>query len=68
VIAHPAFRDGLVSTRFIPDHAADLAPRIPEIARQIAALLASAPRTRAGGGGAPRVPSVWDALGTWGRS
>ncbi|HEX6095643.1 MAG TPA: biotin carboxylase N-terminal domain-containing protein [Thermoanaerobaculia bacterium] len=69
VIAHPAFRDGLVSTRFLADHEADLAPVIPEAAPQIAAALAAAPRKRAGGGGGgePRVSSVWDALGPWGR-
>jgi 3-methylcrotonyl-CoA carboxylase alpha subunit len=69
VIAHPAFRDGLVSTRFITDHEADLAPVVPEVAPQIAAALAVAPRKRAGvvGAGEPRVSSVWDALGPWGR-
>jgi acetyl/propionyl-CoA carboxylase alpha subunit len=68
VIAHPAFRDGRVSTRFIADHEADLAPRVPEAAPQIAAVLAAAPRRRAAAGsGEPRVGSVWDSLGTWGR-
>jgi 3-methylcrotonyl-CoA carboxylase alpha subunit len=66
VIAHPAFRDGLVSTRFLTDHEADLAPHVPDSAREIATLLAAAPRTavtvKAAG-----VRSVWDALGTWGR-
>jgi 3-methylcrotonyl-CoA carboxylase alpha subunit len=68
VIAHPAFRDGHVSTRFIADHEADLAPRVPEAVPEIAALLAAAPRKRAAvGDGEPRVRSVWDAVGTWGR-
>ncbi len=68
VIAHPAFRDGRVSTRFIADHEADLAPRVPDLVPEIAALLAAAPRKRAAvGDGEPRVSSVWDAVGTWGR-
>ena len=70
VIAHPAFREGLVSTRFLTDHADDLAPRTSEIAPQIASLIANAPRKRAAAAasGEPRVTSVWDAVGTWGRS
>jgi 3-methylcrotonyl-CoA carboxylase alpha subunit len=69
VIAHPAFRDGRVSTRFLQDHEADLAPVVPEAAPQIAAALAAAPRKRAGvaGSGEPRASSVWDAVGPWGR-
>ncbi|HET8775227.1 MAG TPA: biotin carboxylase N-terminal domain-containing protein [Thermoanaerobaculia bacterium] len=68
VIAHPAFRDGRVSTRFIADHEADLAPRVPETVPEIAALLAAAPRKRAAvGAGEPRASSVWDTLGPWGR-
>ena len=66
VIAHPAFRDGRVSTRFIADHADDLAPRESEVASQIAALIAAAPRKRAVSG-EPHAASVWDALGNWGR-
>ena len=65
VIAHPAFRDGRVSTRFIADHADDLAPRESEVASAIAAAIAAAPRKRAAG--EPRAASVWDALGNWGR-
>jgi 3-methylcrotonyl-CoA carboxylase alpha subunit len=68
VIGHPAFREGLVSTRFLDDHAAALAPRESEVAPQIASLIAAAPRKRAAvGAGEPRVSSVWDSLGTWGR-
>ena len=61
VITHPAFRAGEVSTRFVLDH--DLSPRPAEAAPLIAAALAAAPRTSS-----KRVmPSVWDALGGWGR-
>ncbi len=68
VIAHPAFRDGRVSTRFIADHAEDLAPRVSEAAPEIAAAIAAAPRQRAvAGSGEPRVRAVWEALGGWGR-
>ena len=66
VITHPAFRDGLVSTRFLADHAEDLERKTPDAVPQIAALLASAPR-RSTVAGAPAMRSVWDALGTWGR-
>ncbi|MGZ5441648.1 MAG: acetyl-CoA carboxylase biotin carboxylase subunit [Thermoanaerobaculia bacterium] len=67
VIAHPAFRDGRVSTRFITDHAGDLAPRASEVAPEIAAAIAAAPRQRAiAGSGEPRVASVWESVGTWG--
>jgi hypothetical protein len=67
VISHDAFRAGHVSTRFIADHEADLAPRLPEIAPAIAAAIASAPR-KAQETIAPSVQSsVWDQLGSWGR-
>lgn len=67
VIAHPAFRDGRVSTRFIADHAEDLAPRVSALAPEIAAAIAAAPRQRAiAGSREPRVRSVWDSVGTWG--
>ena len=70
VIAHPAFREGLVSTRFIEEHAATLAPRTAEVAPLIAAAIASSPRRRelaAGEEAAAAMPSVWDSLGPWGR-
>jgi 3-methylcrotonyl-CoA carboxylase alpha subunit len=69
VIAHPAFRDGRVSTRFLQDYEADLAPVVPEVIPQIAAALAAAPRKRASaaGSGEPRASSVWDTVGPWGR-
>jgi acetyl-CoA carboxylase biotin carboxylase subunit len=70
VIAHPAFREGLVSTRFINDHAEELAPRVPEVAPQIATLLARSAGSQpaATQGASRRMASVWDALGTWGRT
>lgn len=47
VVTHPAFRDGRVSTRFLPDHEQDLRRRVPEVVSEIAAALAAMPR---GGG------------------
>jgi acetyl/propionyl-CoA carboxylase alpha subunit len=68
VISHEAFRAGQVSTRFIPDHEADLVPRVPEIAPAIAAAIASAPKkASAATGETPVQASVWDQLGAWGR-
>ncbi|HEU4886452.1 MAG TPA: biotin carboxylase N-terminal domain-containing protein, partial [Thermoanaerobaculia bacterium] len=37
VISHAAFREGLVSTRFIAEHEQELAPRVPEVIPAIAA-------------------------------
>jgi acetyl/propionyl-CoA carboxylase alpha subunit len=62
VISHPAFREGLVSTRFVQEHEGTLAPRLPEIVPVIAAAIASSPRKREASAG-----SVWDLLGPWGR-
>jgi acetyl/propionyl-CoA carboxylase alpha subunit len=68
VIAHPAFREGLVSTRFLEDHAADLVVKTPEIVPVIAAAISAAPRKKmAPVVGTSRATSVWDALGPWGR-
>jgi acetyl-CoA carboxylase biotin carboxylase subunit len=68
VISHDAFRAGLVSTRFIADHEADLAPHVPEIVPAIAAAIASAPRKSEGVAASSAVtPGVWDQLGAWGR-
>ena len=69
VVAHPAFRDGLVSTRFIDDHEESLRRTTPEVVPAIAAVLASTSQReqRASGGNAPGVASVWDSLGSWGR-
>jgi acetyl-CoA carboxylase biotin carboxylase subunit len=69
VISHDAFRAGEVSTRFIADHEADLAPQIPELVPAIAATIASAPRNRGESTNvsSPSQTSVWDQLGVWGR-
>jgi len=67
VVTHPAFREGLVSTRFLADHAAELEPRVPEIIPEIAATLAAAPRQRVVGAGEPQVTDVWSSVGNWGR-
>jgi acetyl/propionyl-CoA carboxylase alpha subunit len=70
VIAHPAFREGKVSTRFLQDHEADLQQKMPEEVQEIAASLAraAAPGPGAGGrSGGRYTPGVWDTLGPWGR-
>lgn len=68
VVTHQAFRDGLVSTRFLQDHAEDLTPKTPEIVPLIAATLSAAPRKKSTSAATTsRVTSVWDALGPWGR-
>lgn len=70
VVSHDAFREGLVSTRFIADHEADLGPQVPMIVPTIAAAIASAPRKRAESATATEagIASVWEQLGPWGRS
>ncbi|MBV9494487.1 MAG: ATP-grasp domain-containing protein [Acidobacteria bacterium] len=68
VVTHPAFRDGLVSTRFLTDHAESLERTISPLAPLVASALASAaPRANAAtnADAAPGVPSVWDVLGGW---
>jgi 3-methylcrotonyl-CoA carboxylase alpha subunit len=67
VVSHPAFRDGLVSTRFIADHEPDLAPRASDLAPQIAATLAAAPRKRTTATEASHTTTPWETLGEWGR-
>jgi acetyl/propionyl-CoA carboxylase alpha subunit len=71
VVTHPAFRDGLVSTRFLADHENDLRREMPEEVPLVAAALASVPQAskgdRAANGGEAGITSVWDALGSWGR-
>ena len=66
VVTHPAFREGLVSTRFVDEHAETLAPRVPEIVPAIAAAIAAAPRPRATNT-TTALPSVWESLGVWWR-
>ena len=72
VVSHPAFREGLVSTRFLVEHEESLARRESPLAPLLAAAIAS---TQRGGGvafasgarAAARRSSVWDTLGGWGR-
>ena len=69
VIAHAAFREGRVSTRFLADHEEDLRQPMPEEVSAIAAALAANARTN---GQRPtangqRIDDVWDTLGAWGR-
>jgi acetyl/propionyl-CoA carboxylase alpha subunit len=67
VVTHPVFRDGRVSTRFLEDH--DLTRAVPDYVPEVAATIAARTRRPEGRavGGAPTLPSVWDALGGWGR-
>jgi acetyl/propionyl-CoA carboxylase alpha subunit len=67
VVTHPAFRDARVSTRFLEEH--DLTRTLPDYIPEIATAIASRARRAEGRvvGGAPTVPSVWDALGGWAR-
>jgi len=69
VIAHPAFREGRVSTRFLTDHEDDLRQPKPGELSAIAAALAANGRNN---GQRPtangqRIDDVWDTLGAWGR-
>jgi 3-methylcrotonyl-CoA carboxylase alpha subunit len=66
VVTHPAFREGLVSTRFLAEHEAELQQRVPDILPDVAAALYAAPRKRATQD-VTAVTSVWDSLGAWGR-
>jgi 3-methylcrotonyl-CoA carboxylase alpha subunit len=69
VVQHPAFREGLVSTRFIADHEDSLRRSMPDEVPAIAAVLSSTTQReqRATGGKAPGIGSVWDSIGEWGR-
>ena len=67
VVTHPAFREGLVSTRFLADHAESLEPRLPEIVPAVAAALASAPKHSRARTTTTQVPAVWEEIGEWGR-
>jgi acetyl/propionyl-CoA carboxylase alpha subunit len=68
VISHPAFREGLVSTRFVQDHAETLARRSDNLAPLLAAAIASMPRARGASASTSRVSTIWDQLGPWGRA
>jgi acetyl/propionyl-CoA carboxylase alpha subunit len=63
VISHPAFREGLVSTRFLTDHEESLRRPMPAEVPLIAAALASVPKaaTRAAAG-KTAIPSVWELV------
>jgi 3-methylcrotonyl-CoA carboxylase alpha subunit len=67
VVTHPAFREGRVSTRFIADHEESLQRITPDVIPEIAAVLASAPR-RSSAQPTSSVASVWDSMGSWGRT
>src|SRR5438045_4764798 len=45
VVTHPAFREGLVSTRFLADHEETLRQPMPDVIPLVAAALAAAPHT-----------------------
>ena len=60
VVTHDAFRAGLVSTRFIADHANDLRKPESDVPPLIANALANAPRRPATGDRRPK--SVWESL------
>ena len=64
IITHPAFRDGMVSTRFLIDHEEELRRAMPEIVPSIAAALAASgarTQTRATSG-EQQLTNVWDAI------
>ncbi|HUO84524.1 MAG TPA: biotin carboxylase N-terminal domain-containing protein [Thermoanaerobaculia bacterium] len=71
LVRHPRFREGEYDTSFLDEHAADLQRRPATDAPVIAGVLGQA---AARGGRRDRVstsegtPSVWDAIGSWGRS
>ena len=70
VVTHEAFRDGRVSTRFIQDHADDLRPKISDTTPLLAAAIGASATKRERAettDRAPRIASVWDSLGPWGR-
>ncbi|HYK01592.1 MAG TPA: biotin carboxylase N-terminal domain-containing protein [Thermoanaerobaculia bacterium] len=66
VVTHDAFRDGLVSTRFLQDHEASLSRVMPEVVPAIAAAIASVPKKTVASAG-PHLATVWEQLGEWGR-
>ena len=67
VVTHEAFREGLVSTRFLQDHEASLTREMPDVVPAIAAALASAPRKSVATAEGPQLATVWEQLGEWGR-
>jgi 3-methylcrotonyl-CoA carboxylase alpha subunit len=66
VVTQPAFRAGLVSTRFIAEHERVLAMEMPDVVPLIAVTLASGPHRQPTTDN--RQPTtIWDSLGNWGR-
>jgi 3-methylcrotonyl-CoA carboxylase alpha subunit len=65
VITQPAFREGLVSTRFLEEHESALQRTVPpEVPVLAAALAAAGPRVAARNAQtANAIPSVWDLVG-----
>jgi len=69
IISNPAFREGLVSTRFVIDHEDELRDEEEPAAPAIAAILAE----KGGRQKLPEdstsavMPTVWDLAGDWGR-
>jgi 3-methylcrotonyl-CoA carboxylase alpha subunit len=68
VVTHPAFREGLVSTRFLAEHEETLRHTPPEVVSEIAAALAAAPRDASAVRAERGLASVWETLGPWGRA
>jgi 3-methylcrotonyl-CoA carboxylase alpha subunit len=67
VVTHPAFREGLVSTRFLEEHAADLGPRADERAAEIAKVIVASSKPQPAARQSNQVRGVWESLGNWGR-
>ena len=68
VVTHPAFREGLVSTRFLTDHEEALRRTTPDVVPAIASVLAASASRRSISSPQRGVASVWDSLGNWGRT
>jgi acetyl/propionyl-CoA carboxylase alpha subunit len=66
VIANPGFQAGTVSTHFVEQHSQELL-KDTSGAAAVAAALASTKHSVTKSDAATRVPSVWDAIGKWGR-
>ena len=68
VVTHEEFRAGKVSTKFLAEHEEALAAETPAIVPLIAASLAAMPHSvKPGGSVTAAIPSVWDAIGPFGR-
>jgi 3-methylcrotonyl-CoA carboxylase alpha subunit len=71
VASHPVFREGKATTAFLAEQEAELLRQPSQEAAAIAGLLSTtrkkAATPRGNGAAAPRVQSVWEQLGEWGR-